>query len=71
MRTVYNIHLASKNLVNQTTAKAALTQMINVVFQRLESLGSRGTASSAALIKAVPVPEEIVENVSLWKTINS
>ncbi|XP_046858136.1 brefeldin A-inhibited guanine nucleotide-exchange protein 1-like [Xenia sp. Carnegie-2017] len=37
VRTVYNIYLASKNLVSQTTAKATLTQMISLVFQRMES----------------------------------
>lgn len=40
VRTVYNIYLISKNLVNQTTAKATLTQMLNLVFQRMESLGT-------------------------------
>ena len=38
MRTCYNIYLASKNLVNQTVAKASLTQMLNAIFQRMESL---------------------------------
>ena len=36
VRTCYNIYLASKNLVNQTTAKATLTQMLNVIFNRME-----------------------------------
>ncbi|XP_071807234.1 brefeldin A-inhibited guanine nucleotide-exchange protein 1-like isoform X1 [Asterias amurensis] len=36
LRTCYNIYLASKNLVNQTTAKATLTQMLNVIFNRME-----------------------------------
>ncbi|XP_070194848.1 brefeldin A-inhibited guanine nucleotide-exchange protein 1-like isoform X2 [Littorina saxatilis] len=36
VRTCYNIYLASKNLVNQTTAKATLTQMLNVIFCRME-----------------------------------
>ncbi|XP_073462877.1 brefeldin A-inhibited guanine nucleotide-exchange protein 2 isoform X1 [Aquarana catesbeiana] len=36
VRTCYNIYLASKNLVNQTTAKATLTQMLNVIFARME-----------------------------------
>jgi hypothetical protein len=34
VRTCYNIYLASKNLINQTTAKATLTQMLNVIFSR-------------------------------------
>uniref|UniRef100_A0A8C5PJT0 ARF guanine nucleotide exchange factor 1 n=1 Tax=Leptobrachium leishanense TaxID=445787 RepID=A0A8C5PJT0_9ANUR len=37
VRTCYNIYLASKNLVNQTTAKATLTQMLNVIFARMEN----------------------------------
>lgn len=37
VRTCYNIYLASKNLINQTTAKATLTQMLNVIFSRMES----------------------------------
>lgn len=37
IKTCYNIYLASKNLINQTTARATLTQMINVTFSRMES----------------------------------
>uniref|UniRef100_A0A667XQL5 ARF guanine nucleotide exchange factor 1 n=1 Tax=Myripristis murdjan TaxID=586833 RepID=A0A667XQL5_9TELE len=37
VRTCYNIYLASKNLINQTTAKATLTQMLNVIFARMEN----------------------------------
>jgi len=36
VRTCYNIFLLSKSEVNQTTAKASLTQMVNIVFQRME-----------------------------------
>lgn len=39
VRTCYNIFLVSRSDVNQTTAKATLTQMLNCVFQRME-LGS-------------------------------
>eukprot|EP00047_Mylnosiga_fluctuans_P017395 m.61019 g.61019 ORF g.61019 m.61019 type:complete len:1672 (-) comp7058_c0_seq2:541-5556(-) len=38
-RVTFNIYLQSKNLVNQTTARAALAQMVTTVFHRLESLG--------------------------------
>uniref|UniRef100_A0A8C9W5R1 ARF guanine nucleotide exchange factor 2 n=1 Tax=Scleropages formosus TaxID=113540 RepID=A0A8C9W5R1_SCLFO len=37
VRTCYNIYLASRNLINQTTAKATLTQMLNVIFTRMET----------------------------------
>eukprot|EP00897_Mesotaenium_endlicherianum_P003192 jgi/Mesen1/2900/ME000175S02055 len=38
IRTCYNIVLNSKSNVNLTTAKATLTQMINIVFKRMELL---------------------------------
>ncbi|CAM6125431.1 unnamed protein product [Calypogeia fissa] len=37
IRTCYNIVVSSKSVVNQATAKATLTQMINIVFKRMES----------------------------------
>ena len=37
VRTCYNVFLMSRSTVNQTTAKATLTQMLNCVFQRMES----------------------------------
>uniref|UniRef100_A0A7N6ATH3 SEC7 domain-containing protein n=1 Tax=Anabas testudineus TaxID=64144 RepID=A0A7N6ATH3_ANATE len=43
VRTCYNIYLASKNLINQTTAKATLTQMLNVIFTRMENQAVSGT----------------------------
>jgi brefeldin A-inhibited guanine nucleotide-exchange protein len=42
VRTCYNIYLASKNLINQTTARATLTQMLNVIFTRMESQAVSG-----------------------------
>uniref|UniRef100_A0A8C4SFB1 ADP-ribosylation factor guanine nucleotide-exchange factor 2 (brefeldin A-inhibited) n=1 Tax=Erpetoichthys calabaricus TaxID=27687 RepID=A0A8C4SFB1_ERPCA len=41
VRTCYNIYLASKNLINQTTAKASLTQMLNVIFTKMETKAVR------------------------------
>ena len=37
VQTCYDIYLASKNLVNQKTAKATLKQMLNVIFMRMEN----------------------------------
>lgn len=37
VRTCYNIYLGSKNMVNQTTAKASLIQMLVIVFRRMEA----------------------------------
>jgi len=53
VRTCYNIYLASKNLINQTTARATLTQMLNVIFTRMESQAAddinKGKGNSEAL----------------------
>lgn len=49
VRTCYNVHLMSRSEVNQTTAKAALTQMLNVVFQRMEA-GSVKVAVGCSLL---------------------
>ncbi|KAI3498366.1 hypothetical protein L1887_34139 [Cichorium endivia] len=37
VRTSYNIYLGSKSMVNQTTAKASLVQMLVIVFRRMEA----------------------------------
>lgn len=37
VRTCYNLYLGSKSPVNQTTAKASLTQMLVIVFRRMEA----------------------------------
>ncbi|XP_020683797.1 brefeldin A-inhibited guanine nucleotide-exchange protein 2 isoform X1 [Dendrobium catenatum] len=37
VRTIYDLYLASKNSVNQTTAKACLIQMLVIVFRRMEA----------------------------------
>ncbi|VDO99472.1 unnamed protein product [Soboliphyme baturini] len=40
VRTCYSIYLASRNLINQATAKATLTQMLTVSFSRMENAGA-------------------------------
>ena len=37
VRACYHIHLVSDSLVNKTTAKATLTQMLSFMFQRMET----------------------------------
>uniref|UniRef100_A0A3Q3A2V0 ADP-ribosylation factor guanine nucleotide-exchange factor 1 (brefeldin A-inhibited) n=1 Tax=Kryptolebias marmoratus TaxID=37003 RepID=A0A3Q3A2V0_KRYMA len=53
VRTCYNIYLASKNLINQTTAKATLTQMLNVIFARMENQAVRAAARKNAETHAI------------------
>ncbi|KAK1376293.1 Brefeldin A-inhibited guanine nucleotide-exchange protein 2 [Heracleum sosnowskyi] len=51
VRTSYDIYLGSKNVVNQTTAKASLIQMLVIVFRRMEA------DSAAAPIQPIVVAE--------------
>lgn len=48
VRSCYNIHLVTRNAVNKTTAKATLTQMLSIVFQRMEAHDARGDAPPEA-----------------------
>jgi len=71
IRTVYNVYLASRNLVNQTTARATLTQMINVIFARMETQAEEESVKIEAEhqqdTSAVPNGEtetELMENAS-------
>lgn len=50
VRTCYSVYLASKNIVNQTTAKATLTQMLSVIFQRMETLGMPSVEADKAVL---------------------
>lgn len=51
VRTCYDIYLGSKNVVNQTTAKASLIQMLVIVFRRMEA------DSSTAPVQPIVVAE--------------
>ena len=55
VRTTYNIYVGTKNLINQTTAKATLTQMLNVIFQRMETQAVRQGNVSMGLDLCVEV----------------
>jgi len=37
VRTCYNIYLASRNMINQTTAKATLNQILSAIFVKMEN----------------------------------
>uniref|UniRef100_A0A8C2I2M1 ADP-ribosylation factor guanine nucleotide-exchange factor 1 (brefeldin A-inhibited) n=1 Tax=Cyprinus carpio TaxID=7962 RepID=A0A8C2I2M1_CYPCA len=58
VRTCYNIYLASKNLINQTTAKATLTQMLNVIFARMENQAVSAFDTSPVLQEAKQMERE-------------
>lgn len=53
IRACFHVHLISKNLVNKTTAKAALTQMLSVVSQRMEMRDARAKALNSLNIARI------------------
>jgi hypothetical protein len=53
VRACFHIHLISKNQVNKTTAKAALTQMLSVVNQRMETFDARAKAETDAALSEI------------------
>ena len=55
VRACFHIHLISKNQVNKTTAKAALTQMLSVVNQRMENFDARAKAETEAALSMMAV----------------
>ena len=49
--TQYSIHLATNSQVNRNTAKAALTQMVNAVFAKMDTYQKYGNVESLDLNK--------------------
>lgn len=58
VRACFQIHLITKSQVNKTTAKAALTQMLSIVFQRMETFDARAKAETEAALAAFSEEEE-------------
>jgi brefeldin A-inhibited guanine nucleotide-exchange protein len=56
VRACFHIHLISKNLINKTTAKAALTQIISVTNQRMEVHAASLSAPSTGASPSAPSP---------------
>lgn len=51
LRSCFHIHLISKNVANKTTAKAALTQMLDIINQRFEVQSLKKTKSKELLLE--------------------
>ncbi|OAY54181.1 brefeldin A-inhibited guanine nucleotide-exchange protein 5 isoform X2 [Manihot esculenta] len=64
IRICYNTALHSKNPINQATSKAMLTQMISIVFRRMETDPVSTSSSSAANIKVTSVENTKLEETS-------
>lgn len=65
-RACYHIHITSKNLVNQTTAKATLTQMMHYVFQRMES-NSVAISEEPILLMVKTLMRNLVDDIVLYE----
>ncbi|KAH8867375.1 Brefeldin A-inhibited guanine nucleotide-exchange protein [Schistosoma japonicum] len=53
VRTCYNIFMASKNPINQATARATLTQIISVLFQRMEQNAFEAAVAMNARVSSI------------------
>ena len=53
VRACYNIYLVSRNPVNKTTARATLTQMLSIVFQRMESFDLKAKQEAQVALQAM------------------
>lgn len=75
VRACFHIHLVSKNQVNKTTAKAALTQMLSVVNQRMESYDARMKAANSTSTGTIPmqssIPSQACEGDSTGSDVKS
>ncbi|GAB5354605.1 hypothetical protein AAMO2058_000133400 [Amorphochlora amoebiformis] len=54
IRSCYHIYLTARNTSNQTTARAILTQMLNVVFRRMESYAEQLKGAKREATKHAP-----------------
>ncbi|KAL2892394.1 Brefeldin A-inhibited guanine nucleotide-exchange protein 2 [Bienertia sinuspersici] len=62
VRTCYDIYLGSKNMVNQTTAKASLIQMLVIVFRRMEADSSSVPVQPIVVAELMEPPGEKSES---------
>ncbi|KAH9575107.1 hypothetical protein CY35_01G094700 [Sphagnum magellanicum] len=65
VRTCYNIVLSSKSTVNQATAKATLTQIINIVYKRFELDVERWGAQNLVISETAEVSDLSPNRVSV------
>ncbi|OMJ92856.1 hypothetical protein SteCoe_4306 [Stentor coeruleus] len=65
-RACYHIHITSKNLVNQTTAKAILTQMMHYIFQRMEN-NSIPLSEEPIILMTKTLVKKLIDNVALYE----
>lgn len=66
IRACYQVYLTSRSDVNQTTAKAALTQVIGVVFQRMEAGNEQIVPPPIQVADALGLPPADASNMSAF-----
>lgn len=82
VRTSYNIFLMSRAEVNQVTAKASLTQMLNIIFQRMEHCSQAVIVPPIAVSDVLGLPasdasgttqfvQQFLHEVRLWSLVEA
>jgi len=66
IRACYQVYLTSRSDVNQTTAKAALTQVVGVVFQRMEAGNEQIVPPPIQVADALGLPPADASNMSAF-----
>jgi brefeldin A-inhibited guanine nucleotide-exchange protein len=63
VRACFHIHLVTKNQVNKTTARAALTQMLSVVQQRMENYEIKMSSKDENVVEvSAIIPENVADS---------
>ncbi|CAK9230341.1 unnamed protein product [Sphagnum troendelagicum] len=71
VRTCYNLFLGSKSAVNQTTAKASLTQMLVIVFRRMEADSSTVTVIPITIADLMEPAEIMTSDTNVTQFVQS
>eukprot|EP00250_Pteridium_aquilinum_P020997 c25007_g1_i1 orf=351-5705(+) len=71
VRTCYNVYLGSKVIVNQTTAKASLTQMLVIVFRRMEADSSTVPVQPIVVADLMEPSERSVSDTNITQFVQS
>ncbi|MCO5607714.1 hypothetical protein L7F22_061913 [Adiantum nelumboides] len=71
VRTCYNVYLGSKVIVNQTTAKASLTQMLVIVFRRMEADSSTVPVQPIVVADLIEPSERSISDTNMTQFVQS
>ncbi|MCO5583638.1 hypothetical protein L7F22_037551 [Adiantum nelumboides] len=71
VRTCYNVYLGSKVIVNQTTAKASLTQMLVIVFRRMEADSSTVPVQPIVVADLMEPSERSISDTNMTQFVQS